>query len=81
MTGKLVSSPELVMLYITACCKELILSCHPLLMQACKKSTLKQRTRNKSVFLLKGKKLFYTKHAARWFQFHLRGYSVEAYCM
>lgn len=49
---KLVSSPDLVkMLHITARCKQLILSCHPLLMQACKRKAL----RNESMFLIKGR--------------------------
>lgn len=38
LTQKLVGSPELLkMLYITACCKQLILFCHPLFMQTCKR--------------------------------------------
>lgn len=43
LTSMLVGSPQLV-LYITACCKQLLLSCHPLFMRTCKKSTYKQNS-------------------------------------
>lgn len=79
-------SPELVkMLYITARCKQLIISCHPLLMQPCATKKNTRRVLQTSQFSMSneghGKKLFYTEHAARWSQFHRCGYynSIEAY--
>lgn len=62
---KLVSSPEFVrMLYITACCKQLILACQSLFMHACKKSTW--RTRNNPTFLPKAKVKAILHRACSW---------------